>query len=203
MHMIGPRYQISGNTAAPHPAVYICRHLNMRGPIITLGLLPIQPRPWILAKLCQKQSCFAHYCDYTFTQRFGWPRFLAKLIAYPLAIFMDRLTTDLEAIPVHRDKQSFRTISQSVQALLEGDDLILYPDVEYRETGDIGQLYQGFLLVEKFYYRKSNNHLPFIPIKLHDHQLLIGAPLYFETYQDDQEFQRQSQILAAQISAAI
>ncbi len=192
MQIFGGRYQVVLPAQLPQPALYLCRHLNMKGPIVSLAWLPFPVRPWIFALLCDRQTCYQHYYNYTFTQRFGWPLFLAKAIARPLSAFMAAMTRDLQAIPVHRDKQSFQTISQSRRALLQGDSLILYPDIEYTSTGEMGALYQGFLLLEKFYYPQSRCHLPIIPIRLKNRQLIIGDAIYFGDWQDDDQFSKES-----------
>ena len=160
----------------------------MQGPLATLIWLPYLTRPWILSILCQKESAYAHYCRYTFTQRYGWPLPVAKLVAYPLAAFMGRITKDLGAIPVHRDRESFKTISQSLKALLAKDNLILYPDVAYDQRGEIGEVYRGFLLLEKYFYPRSGQHLPFVPIHIENRTITVQAPVYFDDWQNNEEF---------------
>ena len=189
VRVFGPKYQLClPAQAPPEGSLFICRHLNMRGPLATLAWLPYHPRPWILAVLCQKESAYAHYCGYTFTQRYGWPLPLAKLLARPLAAFMGKITGDLGAIPVHRDRESFKTVSQSLKALAEKDSLILYPDVAYDQQGETGELYRGFLLLEKFFYARQGRHVPFVPIRLQDNTITVQSPVYFDDWQDEEQF---------------
>ena len=48
------------------PAVYVCSHRNLSGPLATLCWLPFAPRPWVLHVFLERESCRKQYRDYTF-----------------------------------------------------------------------------------------------------------------------------------------
>ena len=119
---------------------------------------------------------------YTFLQRCGLPRPIAWLAARLSAFFAPKILRALNAIPVYRNgAQSMVTLRESVRALLGGDSILLFPDVNYTsENGEIGELYRGFLLLERMYCAKTGRHLPFVPIAVKPRRrIAIGRPVLF------------------------
>lgn len=165
------------------PAVYLVHHQNMKGPFITLAWLPIPVRPWVLSVFCNQSKCFQHYFSYTFTQRFGMPKALAAIYAFPLSFFISALMKSMRAIPVYRESKAIlNTFKESVAALAAGENLLISPDIEYDNTDEVmGEMYHGFLDLEKFYWRQTGKHLAFIPLHLDETQHVIkaGQAIYF------------------------
>ena len=163
-------------------AVYLCRHGNNAGPPYTFLYLAGQVRPWVYSVFYEEKACFAHTYRYTFLQRCGLPRPIAWLAARLSAFFAPKILRALNAIPVYRNgAQSMVTLRESVRALLGGDSILLFPDVNYTsENGEIGELYRGFLLLERMYCAKTGRHLPFVPIAVKPRRrIAIGRPVLF------------------------
>jgi hypothetical protein len=95
------------------------------------------------------------------------------------------------AIPVFRGSKAIvDTLRLSVKALLEGQNLLLCPDIEYKDRGaNIGEIYDGFLNLEKYYSRKTGRHLPFIPLHVSDRSGCIteGNAIYFDASENFQQ----------------
>lgn len=184
----GRKYNIVNKEILTEPAVYVCRHMNMHGPWITLSRIKLLFHPWILSTLCNKKDCYNHYVQYTFTKRYHIPYIISKIIAKPSAFFVEKLCKGLQAIPVYRDRNSFKTFIKSRNILLKDENIIIFPDVDYKNKGEVGELYKGFLLIEKFYYHKLHKHVPFVPISIKKNTVCIGEPIYFNNYIDNEKF---------------
>ena len=150
------------------PTVYVCSHGNLRGPLATLCWLPFEVRPWVLHVFTEKEACQAQYRDYTFSQRFGMPQAAASAAAWAVSGYVSALMRSLGAIPVYRGSARIReTFRESVDALLAGDSVLIFPDVDYTdESGDVGEVYEGFLLLERFWRRASDQLLQFVPLRM-------------------------------------
>ncbi len=167
----------------PEPAVYVVHHQNLKGPLLGMAWFPVAVRPWVLNVFFSQRACFDQYYHYTFTQRLKIPKILAASLAWPLSFFISSLIHSMRAIPVHRDSAAvITTFRESLRALVSGESLLLAPDIDYADDrAEVGDLYDGFLDLERFYQRKTGQHLPFIPLQL-DHsnrQIVSGKPLYF------------------------
>ena len=80
-------------------------------------------------------------------------------------------------MPVYRDgTKSISTIKCGLKFLLQGDSLIIYPDVDY--TGSYekpSEIYDGFLYIGEMYYKKTGKLLPFVPLIIDEQTRQIRA----------------------------
>lgn len=160
------RWDASGAHKAAAPAVYVAHHRNMSGPVHALALLPDTPRPWVLHVFTDRKACFAQYYGYTFRQRFGWPRPLAWAAAAALSCAVPPVLRSFGAIPVYRGLREARgMMDATVAALLRGESILLCPDVAYDSAAAAtGEIYRGFLQLEKLYCAQTGCHLRFVPV---------------------------------------
>ncbi|NLG25938.1 MAG: glycerol acyltransferase, partial [Clostridiales bacterium] len=166
------------------PAVYVCRHHNVKGPILSLAYLPIAVRPWVYHVFMQRASCYRHCADYTFSKRFGWHRASARAVAWVIAPAFARLLRSAGGIPVHRGSAHLMgTFRLSADALARGESLLVFPDVDYTsQVGDTGALYEGFLLLDRMYHKRTGGHIAFVPLHISDARraLYLGEPARFD-----------------------
>lgn len=165
------------------PAVYVCRHSDNMGPVLTMANLPIAVHPWAYYVWCGEEECRRQCVEYTFTVRYGWSRRKAELVAGLIAKPFTALIRSAGAISVFRNSLRIReTFRESVDALKRGESLLIFPDVDYTaQEGETGTLYDGFLMLEKLYYKETGKHLPFIPVHISRAQksLMIARPILF------------------------
>ena len=195
------RYRQKG--AMPEGAVvYVCRHRYAIGPVSSLCCLPVGIRPWVLSTFFDVDECKKHCVDYTFSVSWGLPKWLSKAMASVICPAFTALVHSAASIPVYRNSLKVReTFSQSLTALDGGDSLLIFPDVDYTaETGDTGRLYDGFLLLEQMWFRKTHEHVRFVPLHIGTHrcEMVISEPISFS---GDKPFKAEMQEIAAQLES--
>jgi len=175
-------YQSPPVEALPAPAVYVCRHRNMRGPIDTLLWLSAPVRPWVFSVFCRRDTAYRQYLDFTLTRRAGWPRVLAVPVARILSWVVPGLCGSAGAIPVYRSTaRVVTTFRKTLDALKAGMRVIIYPDVNYADASDqIGALYEGYLVLGALYHRATGKNLKFIPLRTEKRKITAGAPIVFD-----------------------
>lgn len=148
------------------PVVYVSHHQNMHGPIVTLLSFPKHLHLWALHVFFDKKVCFKQYSEFTFTKRFGLPKLLAKMIAFPISRFIPKLVHSGKAIPVYRGSRSIMdTFKQTIHVLKRGESVIIFPNIDYSSSSaNVGDLYDGFLFIEKYYNRETGKHICFVPL---------------------------------------
>lgn len=165
------------------PAVYICRHSNLKGPILSMVNLPMPVHPWAYYVWCDKEACRKQCSEFTFSVRFGWRKWIADAVAWLIAAPFSGLIRSAGSIPVYRNSLRVReTFKLSVEALKKGESLLIFPDVNYTtQLGDAGELYQGFLMLERMYFKEMGKHLPFVPMHISDEErkLVLDEPVLF------------------------
>ncbi len=191
-------------TPASAPAVYVVHHQNMAGPIRAVAHLPLEAHVWALAPFCDAKACFHQYYGYTFTKRFGMPKPLAFICAKLVSGAVSGIVRGCGGIPVYRgSKDIVKTMHLSQQALEKGENILLCPDVDYSSSeAEIGAVYEGFLHLEKTYFRATGAHLAFVPVGLYapTKTVRIGRPVLFE---DGVSFARQKGQVALRLRRAI
>lgn len=165
------------------PVVYVSHHQNMIGPVSVLKWYPEFMRPWVFSVFLDYETSYRQYLNYTLTERLGWHRGMAKILASPLAWFASTLTQSGRAIPVYRQsREVLQTMDQSVDALESGTSILIFPDVDYSDDSqEVKEIYDGFLYIEKYYYRKTKQHVPFVPIVAlsETNEIRVGEPILF------------------------
>ena len=183
------------------PAVYVCRHSNQRGPMVAMANLPIHVRLWTLSPFLERKSCYKHYSTVTFRERYKWNNAKAKIVSFFIAAPFARLVRSLGAIPVYRRSLEIRrTLRMSVDALASGDNILLFPDINFINTEQsVGELYPGFLTLEKMYYARENRHLTFIPLHISkkNRRLYTGQPINFS---DNNNFNTERNYVLSQLT---
>lgn len=175
---------VCGVPAPERPTVFVCSHSNLLGPLATLCWLPFPVRPWVLHVFTRRETCRAQYRDYTFSRRFGLPRPLAALAAGAVSGYVSALMRSLGAIPVYRGTVKIGvTFRETVAALQAGDSVLVFPDVDYTDaSAGIGEVYDGFLLIQRFWRKVSEEPLPFVPLRLDaaGRRITAGTPVWFD-----------------------
>lgn len=183
VRVFGPKVSAPPREAFLEPAVFVCHHMNMRGPIATMAWTPTPIHPWALAAFFNSGTLTKHFGGYTFSQRFGWPKPLAYTLAWLISFPVSLLMRSMYAVPVYRKSlQSIKTMRVSTDILLRDESIIIYPDVNYdSDDALLGDMYRGFLLLERAYWDKTGKHLPFIPLyyDIKVQTLKVGEPVLF------------------------
>lgn len=88
------------------------------------------------------------------------------------------------AIPVYRGTARVRrTFRETVDALQAGDSALVFPDVDYTDASEgVGEIYDGFFLVERFWRKVSEEALRFVPLRLDAaaRRIIAGQPVCFD-----------------------
>ena len=161
------------------PCVYLCRHRNKDGVIGVFAALPDVLRPWVLHTFTKYQKSIRHLREYTLTEKGKMSRFWAAILAPFCGVGITSLAKSARAIPVYRGRdgamKSIGTIKASVRALEEGDRLLIFPDVDYANEEDVddGEIYKGFIMVDKLYFRRNGTHVKFVPVYLSDEKVVV------------------------------
>ncbi len=176
------RFLVSSAEDTAEPAVYVVHHQNLRGPLLCMVWFHKILRPWVLNVFCDWRSCFRQYYGYTFTQRFSLPKPLAFFLALPASFFVAGIMKLIRAIPVFRGSRAIiETFKESVNSLIQGQSLLICPDIDYTDaSSQMGEMYRGFLDLEKYYRKRTGKHLAFIPLQISAvrRRIRIGRAVY-------------------------
>ncbi|WP_100488390.1 lysophospholipid acyltransferase family protein [Sporolactobacillus pectinivorans] len=182
------------NVRQDEPAVFVCNHMGSYGPVMMTLFFPFPFRPWVTYQIVTRRIC-TDYLEAHFTQnelRLGRPfsRWVAAIIA-PFCIMLVRGTG---AIPVFAGSTQIRkTIDQSVDAVEQGDNLVIFPENDDRKhSAFINEFDTGFIHLGEIFHKKTGRNLYFYPVCINKNKksISIGKPIIFSMRPFRKEKQR-------------
>lgn len=191
----------------PHhenPRVYVCRHLDLHGPIKVAQSLDFDCHMFVLNYFVKFKSCYRQYSTYTFTKRRGKcgavAMFFGKIKAFFAALFVVPLVNSMNPIPVYRGKSdSLVTFRSAMKYLSKKENLVVYPDIDYTaDASTSGDIYTGFLFLDKLYFKKFGEHLEFVPLSVDDEKKTI-TELGIVKFDSESSFEEQHATVAQNI----
>lgn len=171
--------------------VFICNHLELYGPVITHLRFPVKKKAvWIHEYMLDKDK-IEEQMAYGFVEfQFKWiPKFIkrgiVKLLKH-LVIYVFK--NKANGIPVSRESASalITTLQNSVEKINEGNSILIFPELDYKETG-IGKLAGGFTTLAKYVYKKTKKRVSFYPVYINKKkkQMCIGKPITYNPEDDN------------------
>lgn len=182
------------------PVVYVSHHQNLIGPFYVYLSSPELIRVWMLHVFLDREACYKHYKNYTFTKRFGLNKTIAGIIAYLVSYFITCLMKSGRGLPVYRGtREILKTFQISVEALQKGENIVIFPDIDYQDSGsEVKEMYEGFLFIEKYYFRKTKEHVQFVPLYVSRNmkKIIAGEAILFS---GKESFRKESKQVLKQI----
>lgn len=158
------------------PSVYVCRHLNLHGPITMVRSLGFSVHMFVLNYFVNFKKCYNQYSTYTFSARNGKKANLwIKIKSFFAALYVVPLVRSTKPVTVYRGgANSLVTFRQAMKYLKEGENLMVFPDIDYTASHEKkSDIYSGFLFIDKMYYSKFAEHLKFVAVTIDDEKLII------------------------------
>lgn len=188
LRLLTPRYRVVHPERLVAPGVYLCKHADIYGILLNLLWLPVPVRIWGLHVFGDREACYQHLREITFGARYGWPRWKATVSAWLASYGLAALYRSARVIPVYRGSaQVLKTFRESTEVLKQGERVLIFPDRDYASTGgEVSELYEGFLSIDRFYHRATGRHIPFVPLYIDRAARTITAckPLAFADDRD-------------------
>lgn len=172
------------------PVVYVCRHLNMHGPLTTLKWLPFQVHPMVIHMYFDRKKTVRHMTEYTLAQRYGKKPMRFNPCAWVMGFIAPPIMQSLQAIPVYRDGNAVSTLKKGIQYLLKDESLIVFPDIAYiADQAHPSDIYSGFLMLGDMYSRRTGVPLSFVPLVIDDKNRTItaGIPVKVRDFRKERE----------------
>lgn len=154
------------------PAVFVCNHGEIYGPVTAVTHLPYYFRPWSQAKMLSYKEAKEYIYSNTMIH-YKLPRFIKRAAASVAARAASWALNSFDPVPVYLGniREVYKTMQASVQVLAEGDSLLLFPENptheesgRYATDGAPGAFYSGFAQIGIEYYKKYGKCVTFYPI---------------------------------------
>ena len=159
-----------------NPIVFLCNHGELYGPLVAEGNLPVPARLWVISNMAVNPE---EVTEYLYHNTFSRQRWIPRRLRMPVSRFMARFSVwgmdQLGGIPVWRDKPVLlkRTFRATVEAMLAGDNILIFPENPHPETEEgysregVGDLFSGFAMLGQLYWMRTGKRCRFLPMLCH------------------------------------
>lgn len=147
------------------PVVFVCNHLEVYGPIAAVLHSPFSFRPWVIQSMLDNEiiaESMQSGIDKIFHFLPSGARKQIGKFGAPILLWIMQST---DPVPVYRGtvRGVIQTIQLSVEAMEYDDNLLIFPEISYPDTG-VGEFFSGFVQVGKSYYKQTGKCTTFYPM---------------------------------------
>ncbi len=163
------------------PCILAGNHSQMYGPIMGELYFPGEPYIWCAHQMMELREVPA-YTQYDFWRRKPkWSQWFYKLLSYFIAPFSVCLFGCARTIPVYRDGRLLNTFRMTQNKLLEGKNVIIFPEHDAPHNRILCDFQEGFVDIARGYYKKTGKCLPFVPLYIAPKlkKAYLGKPIYY------------------------
>lgn len=157
-------------------------HSQMNGPIIGELHLSRPHRVWCAGQMMVKEDV----ADYAFTDFWSfkpkWQLPFWRLLSHIIVPLAVAIFNNASTIPVFRDSRILTTFRQSIAALQNGEDIVIYPEQNIKHNNIVYDFQGHFIDLARMYYRKAHKPLAFVPFYIAPKlkKVVYGKPTYFD-----------------------
>lgn len=162
-------------------SVFLCNHSAAHGPAQMTLWFDVPHKTWLINYVIDKKKN-ANFVFHDFF--FGrskkckpfW-RVLSKIVA----VFLRPLLLSSNPIPVYHDSKIMGTFKESMEALDNGQSLVIFPECPTKFSEFICNLYSGFADIGRMYYAKTGEKIKFYPTYVAHplNKILVGKPIEY------------------------
>ena len=175
---------ISEIEEVPSKAIVLSNHSGKGGPCAIRASYPNKHIHWGAHEMLEGyKERYKYLRDVFYIQKCKKGKFFSSIRSAFEAIFSPYMYRGLRILPVYTDVRFATTIKESSKALDSNVSVVIYSEDStdgYHEV--LTKMHPGFILLSDFYYKKTHEDVPIIPIYPHckKKKMAIGEPIYLQ-----------------------
>ena len=199
-----PKMAVAGTEYLPEePAVIVGNHAQMNGPIACELYFPRARRTWCNGEMMVLREVPDSASQDFWSRKPRSVRWFFRLLSYVIAPISVCVFNNADTIAVYRDARLIGTFRKSISALIDGEDVVIFPEHDVPHNHILCQFQDKFVDTARFYYKKTGKALCFVPLYLAPslHKMVLGEPVRFRPEEPiEAERQRICRCLAEEIT---
>lgn len=177
-----PKITVEGLENLPEePCVVAGNHTKMNGPICAELYFPGKRKIWCAHQMMYLKEVPAYAFEDFWSRKPKWTHWFYRLLSYVIAPVSVCLFSNAKTIPVYRDNRLITTFRQTISALEDGANIIIFPECYEPHNHIVYQFQDRFIDVAKLYYKRTGKALSFVPMYIAPalKKLYLGKPVTF------------------------
>lgn len=182
VHLIYPKITVDGTENLPSEAcVVVGNHSQMNGPICGELYFPGKRAIWCASQMMYLKEVPAYAYQDFWSGKPKRIRWFYKLLSYLIAPVSVCIFKNANTIPVYRDSRLISTFKQTVNALRDNTNVIIFPECYEPRNHIVNNFQDKFIDIAKVYYQRTGKVLSFVPMYIAPKlkKLCLGKPIAF------------------------
>lgn len=182
LRIVYPKMEIIGKENLPdEPVVIVANHTQMNGPIACELNFPENRYTWCAGEMMNLKEVPAYAYQDFWSGKPKYIRWFYRLASYAIAPLSVIVFNNANTIPVYRDARILTTLRTSLTRLMEGANVVIFPECDREYNNILYQFQEGFVDVARLYRKKTGKELTFVPMYIAPklRQMHIGTPVSF------------------------
>lgn len=163
-------------------AIVAGNHSQLNGPISAELYFPGDCFTWCQGEMLEKENVRKYVYEDFWSQKPKRSRWYYKAMSYVVAPMLHFLTKNANTIGVYHDARLLSTFKNTVNALQEGNHIVIFPEHNVPHNHIIYDFQAHFIDVAKLYYKRTGKRLAFVPLYLAPlkRTMYFGKATYFD-----------------------
>lgn len=199
-----PKITVEGAEYLPEEScIIVGNHTQMNGPICGELYVPGKRSIWCAWQMMYLKEVPAYAFRDFWSAKPRITRWSYKLLSYIIAPLSVCVFNNAHTIPVYHDGRIITTFKQTIAALQENTNIVIFPECYEPYNHIVNQFQEKFIDIAKLYNKKTGKALAFVPMYIAPNlkKLCLGKPiLYNPENAIDEERRRISNYLMEQIT---
>lgn len=183
VHLFFGNMEVEGLENLPEKnTVIVANHCQMNGPIAGELFMPDNCYTWCAGQMMHVKEVPEYAFQDFWSRKPKWTHPYFKLSSYIIAPFCDFVFRHARTIAVYRDMRIIGTFKESIKALQNGANLLIFPEKDEKHNNILYQFQENFIDVAKLYYKKTGVALTFVPMYIAPklRKMYIGEGFLFD-----------------------
>ncbi len=177
-----PKITVEGIENLPaESAVLVGNHAQMNGPICAELYIPGKRKTWCAHQMMYRKEVPAYAFQDFWSGKPRWSHWFYKALSHLIAPLSACVFTNAQTIPVFHDARLLTTFKQTITALQNEENVIIFPECYTPHNHIVHQFQDKFVDVAKLYHKRTGKCVSFVPIYIAPKlkKVYIGKPLAF------------------------
>lgn len=177
-----PKTKVVGTENLPEDAcIIVGNHTQMNGPICGELYFPGERAIWCTHEMMHIKEVPAYAFQDFWSGKPKWTHWFYRLLSYIIAPFSVCIFNNARTIAVYRDNRLLSTFKQTIAALQENKNVIIFPENYDPYNHIINHFQDKYIDIAKLYYKRTGKCLAFVPLYIAPalKTMYIGKPIQF------------------------
>lgn len=185
-----PKVKVEGLENLPQePCILVGNHSQMHGPIICELHFPGKRAIWCAAQMMYLKEVPAYAFQDFWSGKPKWTHWFYRLLSYLIAPIAACIFQNANTIAVRRDNRIINTFRDTVNALADGKNVIIFPECYTPHNNIVHAFQENFVNVAKLYCKRTGKNVKFVPLYIAPklHTAYVGQPVDYHPEADQEQ----------------